>query len=66
MADLMNSSPATQQAPNRREAHRRVCVLAGGLSIVGAALAFAVHPWFAAVAAAGGIWLIAASDPREC
>jgi hypothetical protein len=45
-----------------RWAHRRTCILAGGLAAVGGTLALLVHPWFAAVAAAGGIWLIFAPE----
>jgi hypothetical protein len=55
-------SPTTQEIQNAagRWAHRRTCILAGGLTVIGVTLALLVHPWFAAAAAVGGIWLIIA------
>jgi protein-S-isoprenylcysteine O-methyltransferase Ste14 len=49
-----------------RWVHRRTCILAGGLAAVGGTLALLVHPWFAAVAAVGGIWLIFAPESSSC
>jgi hypothetical protein len=40
------------------------CVLAGGLAVLGAVLALLVHPWFAGLAAAAGIWLIFAPESK--
>lgn len=47
-----------------RRAHRVTCIGAGGLSIVGAILAIAVHPALAVLAAIGGLWLLLLPDAR--
>jgi len=36
------------------------------MALVGGVLALAVHPWFAALAAVGGVWLIVAPETRGC
>jgi hypothetical protein len=53
---------ANLRAPSRRWAHRRTCILAGGLVVLGGILALLVHPWFAAAAIVGGIWLLFEPD----
>jgi hypothetical protein len=65
MAESMNAA-CHCPSPTRRDAHRRVCVSAGGLTVIGTALALLVHPWFAALAAGSGLWLILAPDPKDC
>jgi len=52
--------------PCGRRYHRLNCILAGVMALVGGVLALAVHPWFAALAAVGGVWLIVAPEPRGC
>jgi len=39
---------------------RQVRIAAGGMAFVGGVLTLAVHPWFAVLAAVGGVWLIVA------
>lgn len=51
---------------SERWVHRRTCILAGGLAAVGGTLALLVHPWFAALAAVGGVWLIFAPESAKC
>lgn len=51
---------------NARRAHRKTITFAGGLAILGGTLALVVHPWFAAVAAVGGLWLILAPESKAC
>lgn len=58
--NLACSVPATRDA--RRLAHRRICVVAGGLAVLGAVLAIAVAPAWAAVSAAGGLALLVIPD----
>ncbi len=62
------NAPAQRDVRNAsgRWVHRRTCILAGGLAAVGGTLALLVHPWFAAVAAVGGIWLILAPESTGC
>lgn len=52
----------TVARPDPRRAHRLLCVVAGGLALLGGTLAAAVDPWFAALAAVGGAWLMLAPD----
>ncbi len=47
-----------------RWAHRRTCMLAGGLAVLGGTLAFFVHPWFAVAAIVGGVWLILSPEVK--
>jgi len=42
------------------------CVLAGGLALVGGILAITIDPWFVALAAVGGVWLIVAPESQGC
>ena len=58
------NTPAQPDVRNTagRWVHRRTCILAGGLAVVGGALALLVHPLLAALAAVGGIWLIFAPE----
>ncbi|QDU23675.1 hypothetical protein [Urbifossiella limnaea] len=46
----------------RRLAHRRLCVAAGGLAVLGAVLAIAVAPALAVLSAAGGLALLLIPD----
>ena len=52
------------QKSTDRRIHRITIVAAGSLAIIGGTLALLVHPWFAAVAAVGGIWLILAPETK--
>lgn len=56
--DPTPARPVAATCSDGRRAHRLTCVLAGGLAVAGGALALLVHPWFAALAAVGGLWLI--------
>jgi hypothetical protein len=42
-----------------------LCVVAGGLALLGGTLAVAVDAWFAALAAVGGAWLMLAPDTNS-
>lgn len=50
--------------PNPRRYHRLVCVCAGGLALMGGALALLVQPWLALLAVVGGTILALAPDRR--
>ncbi len=58
------NAPATSisRKSSDRRTHRLICVAAGGLALLGGTLALVVHPWFASLAAVGGIWLIFAPE----
>ena len=56
----------TEPKSGGRRYHRLTCIIAGGLALVGGILAVSVDPWFAALAAVGGVWLIVAPEPRGC
>jgi len=62
------NAPARPDVRNTagRWVHRRTCILAGGLALVGGMLALLVHPWLAALAAVGGIWLVFAPESKVC
>ena len=67
MAEVLGTErSATAGNSDSRRAHRMTCVLAGGLALVGGILAIAIDPWFAAIAAAGGLWLILAPERTGC
>lgn len=53
---------ATPPRDARRSAHRRICVAAGALAVLGAVLALAVAPVWAALSAAGGLALLLIPD----
>jgi hypothetical protein len=62
-----SSAPAVGRSvkSDARRTHRWVCIVGGSLAVVGAALAAFVDPAWAALAAVGGVALIAFPD-RQC
>ena len=67
MAEVLGTERSPQVGnTDSRWVHRMTCVLAGGLALVGGILAIAIDPWFVALAAVGGVWLIVAPEPQGC
>ena len=62
MTPTTASSVASARKTSDRWVHRRTCILAGGLAAAGGVLGLFVHPWFVALAAVGGVWLILAPE----
>ena len=66
MATCSTSTRHNSRNTSDRWRHRVICVLAGGLTLIGGGLAFLVNPWFAAVALIGGIGLILMPESTDC
>jgi hypothetical protein len=49
-----------------RRVHRKTCILAGGLALLGVSLALFVHPLYSALAVAAGFWLILVPESKVC
>jgi F0F1-type ATP synthase assembly protein I len=62
----MSALTKSAHSSSCRWAHRKTCILAGGLALIGATFAIVVHPWFAALSAIGGGWLILAPESHSC